>query len=414
MSLEQMARNAKAASKVLALSDQVMKNNALSAMAEALLLEKAYLQNENNKDMQAGREANMSEALLDRLLLTDARIEDMAKGLKDLCDMPDPIGQVTESWRTENGLQISRQSVPLGVILMIYEARPNVTADAAGLCLKSGNAVILRGSRSAIHSNVAIASVLKRALADTGIPTEAIQLVEDVSHEAVGELLRMNDWIDLAIPRGGAGLIKSVVSQASIPVIETGTGNCHLYVDAPADLNKALAITMNGKVQRPGVCNALETLLVHKDVADAFLPMALEALKTAGVNLRGCDQTMTYGKEIAAATEEDYATEFHDLILAVRVVDSFADAVSHINRYSSGHSDVIVTDSYSHAQAFLNEIDSACVYVNASSRFSDGSQFGFGAEIGISTQKMHARGPMGIQALTSYKYTICGKGQIRE
>lgn len=414
MSLEQMARNAKAASKVLALSDQVMKNNALSAMAEALLLEKAYLQNENNKDMQAGREANMSEALLDRLLLTDARIEDMAKGLKDLCDMPDPIGQVTESWRTENGLQISRQSVPLGVILMIYEARPNVTADAAGLCLKSGNAVILRGSRSAIHSNVAIASVLKRALADTGIPTDAIQLVEDVSHEAVGELLRMNDWIDLAIPRGGAGLIKSVISQASIPVIETGIGNCHLYVDAPADLNKALAITMNGKVQRPGVCNALETLLVHKDVADAFLPMALEALKTAGVDIRGCDQTMTYGKDIAAATEEDYATEFHDLILAVKVVDSFADAVSHINRYSSGHSDVIVTESYSHAQAFLNEIDSACVYVNASSRFSDGSQFGFGAEIGISTQKMHARGPMGIQALTSYKYTICGKGQIRE
>lgn len=414
MSLEQMARNAKAASKVLALSDQVMKNNALSAMAEALLLEKAYLQNENNKDMQAGREANMSEALLDRLLLTDARIEDMAKGLKDLCDMPDPIGQVTESWRTENGLQISRQSVPLGVILMIYEARPNVTADAAGLCLKSGNAVILRGSRSAIHSNVAIASVLKRALADTGIPTDAIQLVEDVSHEAVGELLRMNDWIDLAIPRGGASLIKSVISQASIPVIETGIGNCHLYVDAPADLNKALAITMNGKVQRPGVCNALETLLVHKDVADAFLPMALEALKTAGVDIRGCDQTMTYGKDIAAATEEDYATEFHDLILAVKVVDSFADAVSHINRYSSGHSDVIVTESYSHAQAFLNEIDSACVYVNASSRFSDGSQFGFGAEIGISTQKMHARGPMGIQALTSYKYTICGKGQIRE
>ncbi|MFM9413222.1 glutamate-5-semialdehyde dehydrogenase [Peptococcus simiae] len=414
MSLEQMARNAKAASKVLALSDQVMKNNALSAMADALLLEKAYLQNENNKDMQAGREANMSEALLDRLLLTDARIEDMAKGLKDLCDMPDPIGQVTESWRTENGLQISRQSVPLGVILMIYEARPNVTADAAGLCLKSGNAVILRGSRSAIHSNIAIASVLKRALADTGIPTDAIQLVEDVSHEAVGELLRMNNWIDLAIPRGGAGLIKSVVSQASIPVIETGTGNCHLYVDAPADLSKALAITMNGKVQRPGVCNALETLLVHKDVADAFLPMALEALKTAGVEIRGCDQTMTYGKEIAAATEDDYATEFHDLILAVKVVDSFADAVSHINRYSSGHSDVIVTESYSHAQAFLNEIDSACVYVNASSRFSDGSQFGFGAEIGISTQKMHARGPMGIQALTSYKYTICGKGQIRE
>lgn len=414
MSLEQMARNAKAASKVLALSDQVIKNNALRAMADALLLEKAYLQNENNKDMQAGREANMSEALLDRLLLTDARIEDMARGLKDLCDMPDPIGQVTESWRTKNGLQISRQTVPLGVILMIYEARPNVTADAAGLCLKSGNAVILRGSRSAIHSNIAIASVLKRALADTAIPTDAIQLVEDVSHEAVGDLLRMNEWIDLAIPRGGAGLIKSVISQASIPVIETGTGNCHLYIDDPADLNKALAIAMNGKVQRPGVCNALETLLVHKDVADDFLPVALEALKTAGVDIRGCEKTMAYGKDISLATEEDYATEFHDLILAIKVVDSFADAVSHINRYSSGHSDVIVTDSYSHAQAFLNEIDSACVYVNASSRFSDGSQFGFGAEIGISTQKMHARGPMGIQALTSYKYTICGKGQIRE
>ncbi|MDU7245297.1 MAG: glutamate-5-semialdehyde dehydrogenase [Clostridiales bacterium] len=414
MALEQMARNAKAASKVLALSDHVMKNNALKEMAEALLLEKAYLQNENNKDMQAAKEAHISKALIDRLLLTDQRIEDMANGLKALCDMPDPIGQVDESWRTENGLEISRRSVPLGVILMIYEARPNVTADAAGLCLKSGNAVILRGSRSALHSNIAIVSVLKRALAETGIPTDAIQFVEDTDHEVVGELLRMNEWIDLAIPRGGAGLIQSVVSQASIPVIETGVGNCHLYIDASADLSKGQAILLNGKVQRPGVCNALETLLVHADIADQFLPQALEALKAAGVEIRGCSRTMAYGKDIIAASEEDYATEFHDLILAVKIVDSFADAVSHINRYSSGHSDVIVTDSYSRAQTFLNEIDAACVYVNASSRFSDGSEFGFGAEIGISTQKMHARGPMGIAALTSYKYTICGEGQIRE
>ncbi len=409
----ELAKKAKAASSVVALLSPNEKNEALLAMSEAILSHREEIKKANAEDMIAGQENGMSKALLDRLLLTDQRIEDMAQGLVELSAMADPVGKVDNTWHTPSGLEIARVSVPLGVIAMIYEARPNVTVDAAGLCLKSGNVVILRGSRSALQSNKAIVRVLQDALKNTKIPVEAVQLVEDVRHESVNELLQLSEYIDLAIPRGGEKLIQSVTKNSSVPVIVTGTGNCHLYVDEYADLEKALDILLNGKVQRPGVCNALETLLVHEAIADKFLPNALQALKDNGVELRGCERTCAIDSTCKKATEEDYATEFHDLIIAVRVVPDMESAIAHINRYGSGHSEVMVSEHYTRTRTFLHQIDAACVYINASSRFSDGHEFGFGAEIGISTQKMHARGPMGIAALTSFKYTILGEGQVR-
>lgn len=410
----ELAQKAKQASATVALLSAKEKNEALLAMADAIIAHREEIKNANAKDMSAGKQSGMSKALLDRLLLTDQRIEDMAQGLIELSAMVDPIGKVSDTWLTESGLEIARVSVPLGVIAMIYEARPNVTVDAAGLCLKSGNVVILRGSRSALESNKEIVKILQRALKTTKVPMDAVQLVEDVRHESVNKLLQLSDYIDLAIPRGGEKLIQAVTKNSAVPVIATGTGNCHLYVDEYADLQKAQAILLNGKVQRPGVCNALETLLVHEAIADKFLPDALAALKENNVEIRGCERTCEYDPMCKKATEEDYATEFHDLIIAVRVVPDMETAIAHINRYGTGHSEVMVSEHYTKTRTFLHQVDAACVYINASSRFSDGHEFGFGAEIGISTQKMHARGPMGIEALTSFKYTILGEGQIRQ
>lgn len=414
MNIESLAKQTKKASRQLALISGIEKNKALAAMAEALRTYESDILEANAKDMAAGQEEGLSEALLDRLALNAARIEGMAKGLDDIQTMPDPIGQIDETWRTESGLEIAKLRVPLGVIAMIYEARPNVTVDAAGLCLKSGNAVILRGSRNALHSNQALVRIMKDALQSIGFPDDVIALVEATDHESVTRLLSLYDDIDLAIPRGGAGLIRAVRETSVVPVIATGTGNCHLYVDEAGDLVKAQAILINGKCQRPGVCNALETLLVHEKVAAAFLPDALRALQMEGTEIRGCEITQDFGENILLATEEDYATEFHDRIIAVRVVPDFEAAVEHIHTYSSGHSEVMISENYTTIRRFRQEIDAACVYINASSRFSDGAEFGFGAEIGISTQKMHARGPMGMMALTSYKYIIMGEGQIRQ
>ena len=364
--------------------------------------------------MAQAKENGKPQSFLDRLLLTEARVQDMADGLRAVAELPDPVGHVEEMWLNKDNLQIGKVAVPLGVIGMIYEARPNVTADAAALCLKSGNAVMLRGSGDAIQSNLKIASVLAKAAEEAGIPAGAIQLIEDTSRETVNEMMKLNEYLDVLIPRGGAGLIQNVVKNATVPVIETGVGNCHIYVDETADAEMAVEIIMNGKVQRPGVCNATESLLVHKNIAAEVLPLAAEKLLAAGVELRGCEETMQYIPQGKAATEEDYATEFHSLILSVKVVDSIDEAILHIRRYGTKHSEVIVTNDYAHARMFQQMVDAACVYVNASSRFSDGFQFGFGAEIGISTQKLHARGPMGVKELTSYKYIINGSGQVRK
>lgn len=411
--LEELGIAARNATQALNKVDAIGKNRMLSAMAKALEAESVSILKANEEDMQRAKDNNTSEALLDRLLLTETRIHDMADGLRQLTELKDPIGEMDEMWKNKDNLMIGRMRVPLGVILMIYEARPNVTVDAAGLCLKSGNVALLRGSGSALSSNTRIVQVLREAIERTGNNPDVVQLVEDVRHESVNKLLKMNDYIDLAIPRGGESLIKNVIENATIPVIETGVGNCHLYVDAPADVEKAIAILMNGKVQRPGVCNALETLLVHTDIADAFLPKALEALFDKGVEVRGCEKTAAYSKKVKPVSDEDYLTEFKDLIIAVRVVPSYEDALEHIQTYSSQHTEVIVGENYERCMYFLKHVDAACVNVNASSRFSDGFQYGFGAEIGISTQKMHARGPMGLNALTSYKYVVLGNGQTR-
>ncbi|MBQ2432090.1 MAG: glutamate-5-semialdehyde dehydrogenase, partial [Peptococcaceae bacterium] len=337
-----------------------------------------------------------------------------SKGLKQIVELPDPVGEIIESFDRPNGLHISKVRVPMGVIGIIYESRPNVTADAAALCLKSGNAVMLRGSGDAIESNKKIAAVLSSAAERAGIPHGAIQLIEDTTRETANEMMRLNEYLDVLIPRGGAGLIQNVVKNATVPVIETGVGNCHIYVDETADLQMAVDIIMNGKVQRPGVCNATESLLVHKNIAEKLLPMAAEQLLNAGVELRGCAETMGYVAQCKTATNEDYATEFHSLILSVKVVESMDEAILHIRQYGTKHSEVIVTNDYTNARKFQQMVDAAVVYVNASSRFSDGFQFGFGAEIGISTQKLHARGPMGLKALTSYKYIVNGDGQVRK
>lgn len=402
---------AKAKYKVQRLSEEE-KNQALRAVADRLLKEKGTILSENEKDLEAGRKKGMHPGLLDRLALTEDRIKGMAEGLLQIAELPDPIGELMETFERPNGLHIEKRRVPMGVIGIIYESRPNVTADAFGLCFKSGNAVILKGGSDAICSNKAITQVIRDALEECGIVKEAISLIADTDRQVTLAFMKMKQYVDLLIPRGGAGLIRSVVENSTIPVIETGTGNCHIYVDEDADLAKAVPIIINAKTQRIGVCNACESLVIHEKIREAFLPELNKALDEKKVEIRGDEKTREV-IDCTPATEEDFATEYLDYILSVKTVKSVNEAIEHINRYSTRHSEAIITENSEHAGIFLKEVDAACVYVNASTRFTDGFEFGFGAEIGISTQKLHARGPMGLKELTSYKYEITGNGQIR-
>ena len=410
--MEAMGKRAKEAARALAKAGP-KKTAALQAAARALLARQEELLAANRADVEAGEAAGMRDSLLDRLRLTESRIAGMAQALREVAEAPDPVGRVLSGEVRPNGLQIQKITVPLGVIGIIYEARPNVTSDAAGLCLKAGNAVILRGGKEAFRSNLAVAQVLRDALEESGLPADCVQLVEDTSRQSAQELMGLTGYLDVLIPRGGAGLIRAVKENSRVPVIETGVGNCHAYVDAAADLDMAADIVYNAKCSRPSVCNAIETLLVHEKIAGKALPRIKSRLDEKQVELRGCQKARTILPGIAAAAEEDWATEYNDYILAVKVVGSLEEALGHIARYSSGHSEVIVTEDYSAAQRFLEEVDSAAVYVNASTRFTDGGEFGLGAEIGISTQKLHARGPMGLEQLTSTKFLVRGKGQIR-
>lgn len=409
-----IAVDAKEASLVLARLDTAAKNRALSLMAEGLVGKASFLKERNALDVEAGRKKGLTKAMIDRLTLTDNVIGAMGSGLKEVAALPDPVGEVTKMWKRPNGLQVGRMRIPLGVIGIIYEARPNVTADAAGLCLKSGNAVVLRGGSEAINSNTAIAAVLEEACKKAGVPSKAVQVISTVEREAVLEMLKLEDYIDLIIPRGGEGLIRFVVENSKIPVIKHYKGVCHVFVDESADIDMAEKIAFNAKVQRPGVCNAMETLLVHKNIAERFLPVVYGRYETAGVELRGCPATRNILKDIKEASEEDWGAEYLDLILAVKVVESIDEAIAHISKYGSLHTESIVTRDYGNAQRFLREVNSSTVLVNASTRFSDGFQLGLGAEIGISTTKIHAFGPMGLEELTTQKFIIYGNGQIRE
>jgi glutamate-5-semialdehyde dehydrogenase len=411
--VEEIGIKAREAARAMASVTTEVKNRALEEMARALVARTQEILAANEEDRTAGRDGGMSDALMDRLMLTEGRIEEMAEGLREVAALPDPVGEVLGGWRLPNGLDIEKLRVPLGVVGIIYEARPNVTVDAAGLCVKSGNAVILRGSSSAINSNRILAEVIAHAAESAGLPGGCIQLVPLTDRESAVELMHMHDYVDVLIPRGGAGLIKTVVEQSTVPVIETGVGNCHTYVDAAADLDMALKIVVNAKTQRPGVCNAMETMLVHRDVAEEFLAMAAGALGERGVTLRGDEEARKVVPDMEAASEQDWYEEYLDLILAVRVVPSLDEAIRHINTYGSHHSDAIVTRDYEAGRRFAREVDSADVYINASTRFTDGNQYGLGAEIGISTQKLHARGPMSLRELTSTKFIIYGDGQVR-
>jgi glutamate-5-semialdehyde dehydrogenase len=408
------AAEAKEASLVLAAAATKQKNAAILAMAKLIKDNREAVLAANEVDLAAlAAREGYSRAFYDRLKLTQNRIADMEEGLLQLAGLPDPVGEVTGMTLRPNGLQVGRVRVPLGVIGIIYEARPNVTVDAAGLALKAGNAVVLRGSSEAIHSNKELVRLLRMAVESVALPAGAVTLIEDTDRAAVLELMRLNNYLDVLIPRGGAALIQSVVENATVPVIETGIGNCHTFVDASADLEMAGAIALNAKTQRPGVCNAMETLLIHSTVADAFLPRMLERLFAAGVEVRGCPRTQSYDQRVFPAGEEDWYTEYLDLILAVKVVGSLQEAISHINKYGSRHSEAIVTSQYKNAREFLTAVDAAAVYVNASTRFTDGFEFGLGAEMGISTQKLHARGPMGLEELTTTKFIIYGDGHVR-
>ncbi|MBR7092547.1 MAG: glutamate-5-semialdehyde dehydrogenase [Clostridia bacterium] len=411
---DRLGGRAKAAAAVLAQA-RAQKNAALLAMADALLAAQADILAANAQDVQAAAAAGTSQAMLDRLTLTPARIASMADGLRQVAALPDPVGEVIGGSTRPNGLRILQVRVPLGVLGIIYEARPNVTSDAAGLCLKSGNAVLLRSGKEAILSNRACVAALRAGLAVAGLPEDAVQLVDRTDREAVLEMMQQRRWIDVLIPRGGAGLIRSVTENARIPVLETGVGNCHIYVDAGADVQMAAAITVNAKASRPSVCNAAETLLIHAAAAPTALPVIADALLAAGVQLRCCPRAAALlpGRPVLAATQQDWETEFLDYIMAVRVVDDIEQALAHIARYGTGHSECIVTDSQAAADRFTAAVDAAAVYVNASTRFTDGGEFGMGAEIGISTQKLHARGPMGLRELTCGKYIISGNGQVR-
>lgn len=412
--LFQKGKKAKEAARVLARLSTHEKNNVLIKAAQLLVAQQDYILAENENDLNAASQAGIKGALLDRLKLTSQRIASMAEGLQQVALLEDPIGETLSMKKRPNGLQIGQVRVPLGVIGIIYEARPNVTADAFALCLKTGNAVILRGGKEAIQSNKAIVRVIQEALQAEGITAHAIQLVENTSRESATAMMKMNQYLDVLIPRGGAGLIKSVVENSTVPVLETGVGNCHTFIDESADLEMATAIAVNAKTHRPGVCNAMESLLVHEAVADKILPLLGEEFFKLNVQIRGDDSVLKLIPGAVAATEEDWHTEYLDLILSVKVVGSLEQAIEHINTYGTSHSEAIVTRDYDHAQRFLREVDAAAVYVNASTRFTDGFEFGFGAEIGISTQKLHARGPMGLKELTSTKYIIYGEGQIRK
>lgn len=411
--LTQLGTKAQTAKTVLRGLDTAQKNHALTQAADALVRESESILAANDKDCVRAKENGMAEGLLDRLKLTPARIEAMAEGLRQIAALPDPVGEVMESFDRPNGLHIEKVRVPMGVTGIIYEARPNVTADAFGLCFKTGNAVILKGGRDASFSNQAITETIREALKQEGIDKNAVQLIENNDRAVTTAFMRLKEYVDVLIPRGGAGLIRSVVENSTIPVIETGTGNCHIYIDESADLTKVIPIVINAKTQRIGVCNACESLLVHEKIAEQILPALGKALLEKQVEIRGDETVLTQIPEAQAVTEADYGTEYLDLILSVKTVASLEEAIAHINKYNTGHSDAILTEDQAHAQKFLREVDSACVYVNASTRFTDGFEFGFGAEIGISTQKLHARGPMGLKELTSYKYQITGNGQIR-
>ena len=408
------AQAAKQAAAKLAVTSTAVKNAALLAMAAALEAQQAEILAANELDMTAAAAKGMKSSMLDRLKLTAERISGMADGLRQVAGLADPVGNVIDGKTLPNGLHITKIRVPLGVIGIIYEARPNVTADAAGLCLKSGNAVILKGGSEAMESNKTVAAILAQAAEGAGIPAGSIQFIDTSDRQAVQDLIHMNGLVDVVIPRGGAGLIQAVVRNASVPVIETGAGVCHTYVDKDADVEMAMKIAFNAKVQRPSVCNAMETLLVHKDIADKFLPMMLMMYNSSAVEIRGDEAVQEYSAQVHPVTEEDWSTEYGDLRLSVKIVDSIEEAMAHIAKYGTGHSECIITNNYQAAQLFQYTVDAAAVYVNASTRFTDGNEFGFGAEIGISTQKLHARGPMALPELTSTKYLINGNGQVRK
>ncbi len=413
LTLEQIGQQAKGAEAVLRTLPTNQKNKALTTAADYLMANMKMLLEANHTDVEYAKENGMAPGLVDRLMLTEARIAQMAEGLRQIAGLEDPVGEVLSMKQRPNGLLIGQKRVPLGVIGIIYESRPNVTADAFGLCFKAGNVVVLRGGRDAIHSNHAITMTLQEALAKCGLPPEAIQLITDTSHETAAQFMKLNKYVDVLIPRGGAGLIRAVVEQATVPVIETGTGNCHIYVDEFADLAMAADIIFNAKTQRIGVCNACESLVVHEKVKDALLPKLAEQLGEEQVELRGDKKSQEACGSILAATEEDWGREYLDYILSIKTVASIDEAIAHINKYNTGHSEAIITKDYENSRKFLDGVDAAAVYVNASTRFTDGFEFGFGGEIGISTQKLHARGPMGLKELTSTKYIIYGNGQVR-
>ncbi len=409
-----LGKNAKSASRALAGASSEQKNKALHRAAEMLIEMTPDILENNRKDLENAEKNELKGAIIDRLRLTEARIQGIAEGLTQLISLEDPVGEVISMFRRPNGLMVGKQRVPLGVIGMIYESRPNVTVDVFGLCIKTGNVVILRGGKEAFESNNILVSILRKALKESGLPEDSVQLVQNTSRESAVGLMKLNEYLDLLIPRGGAGLIQTVVMNSTVPVIETGVGNCHVYIDVWADPKKAVDIVFNSKTHRPGVCNAAESLLIHSEVSAQLLPPIAERLKSANVEIRGDERVRKLVDYAVEASEEDWGTEYLDLIISARVVDSLDEAIEHINKYGSMHSESIVTENYTHAQRFLNEIDAAAVYVNASTRFTDGFEFGFGAEIGISTQKLHARGPMGLKELTTTKYIIYGDGQIRE
>ncbi|WP_462400741.1 glutamate-5-semialdehyde dehydrogenase [Lacticaseibacillus pantheris] len=409
--LQAMGRAAKAAAAILAQLPDPDKQHALNVMADALVSATDAIMAANRQDLDG---ATIDPRFVDRLRLTPERIQDMADGLRQVAQLKDPTAQIDRGWVTEDGLTITQRRVPLGVLAMIYEARPNVTVDAAGLAFKSGNAVILRGGKEALNSNRALATTLRDALVSVDLPADAVQLITDPSHELANELMHLNQYVDVLIPRGGAGLIRAVVQTATVPVIETGAGNCHIYVDDAADLEMARKIVVNAKVQRPSVCNAAEKLLINAKVAEAYLPTLAADLRAHGVELRGDERARAIVPDMVVATDEDWDTEYNDLIMAVKVVDDVDAAIAHINAHNTKHSEVIITNDLAHSRRFQDLVDAACVYVNASTRFTDGFMFGFGAEIGISTQKLHARGPMGLSALTTTKYEINGNGQVRK
>ncbi|EEH99354.1 glutamate-5-semialdehyde dehydrogenase [Clostridium tertium] len=413
LSIYELGKRAKEASYDLGIASTTEKNKALELMANALINNTNEIIKANKEDLDRAVQKGTSKAMLDRLSLNESRIEDMAKGLRELIALEDPIGEVIEMWKRPNGLQIGKQRVAMGVIGIIYEARPNVTCDAAGLCLKTGNAVILRGGSEAINSNKAIVKILANAIKEAGLPEFSIQLVEDTSRETALEMMKLNEYIDVLIPRGGAGLIQTVVKNATVPVIETGVGNCHIYVDEDCDFDMARDIIINAKTSRPAVCNAAEKMIINENIANDFLPIIVKALREKDVEIRGDEKVKSLINDVKEASEDDWSKEYLDYIIGAKIVKSVDEAINHINKYGSGHSEAIVTNSYKNSQKFLNKVNAAAVYVNASTRFTDGSEFGFGAEIGISTQKLHARGPMGLKELTTIKYIIYGNGQVR-